>query len=368
VTDIEQGSHRTEEFSGREEERQMTTERKSLAPRVTRRTLVASAAAFSLIGGLRVSRAQALEPISVRVDFAPWGVHAAVHLAKQKGWFKDAGLDVDLQDGTGTLNTINLVGAGRSDVGLVQLGPMAIGRSTGVPVKSFAGFLRKVDLAILVDAEKGPKDAKDLAGLKIACFAGSTAAPFIDVFLHRLGFERGEGPKKVNFVMVSPPSMVSTYASGGADGFMSLKEFGEPLVMKTRPARSFLAANYGIAYPSYGLMATEETISKRADALRRLNQTQSRAWAYIFADPAHVDEAAKAIIANRPNSQLDPDILKAQIVQCGEFFDTPNTKGKPIGWQAPEDWKLAVASMTEAGLLRETLPPEAFFTNDLVGS
>ena len=347
----------------------MTTEKKSLAPRITRRALVAGASAVALTGVLRMSRAQAaLESISVRVDFAPWGVHAALHLAKQKGWFKEAGLDVDLQDGTGTLNTINLVGAGRSDVGLVQLGPAAIGRSNGVPVKSIAGFLRKVDLAILVDADKGPKDAKDLAGLKIACFAGSTAAPFIDVFLHRLGFERGEGPKKVNFVMVSPPSMVSTYASGGADGFMSLKEFGEPLVMKTRPARSFLAANYGIAYPSYGLMTTEETISKRADALRRLNQTQSRAWGYILADSAHIDEAAQAIIANRPNSQLDPEILRAQIAQSGEFFDTPNTKGKPIGWQSPEDWKLAVASMTEAGLLKETLPPDAFFTNDLIGS
>ena len=128
--------------------------------------------------------------------------------------------------------------------------------------------------------------------------------------------------------------MVSTYASGGADGFMSLKEFGEPLVMKSRPARSFLAANYGIAYPSYGFIATEETISKRAAALRKLNSTQSRAWAYIFADPAHVDESVKAIIANRPNNQLDPDLLKGQVTQCGEFFDTPNTKGKPIGWQA----------------------------------
>jgi len=349
------------------EERHMTIQTTLLAKPVTRRTFVASAAALSL-GGMRMTRAQVLEPLSVRFDFAPWGVHAGLHLAQQKGWFKEVGLNVDLQDGTGTLNTINLVGAGRSDVGLVQLGPMAIGKSNGVPVKSFAGFLRKVDLAIMVDAEKGPKDPKGLAGLKIVCFAGSTAAPFIDVFLKRLGFERGEGPNKVNFVMVSPTSMVATYASGGADGFMSLKEFGEPLVMKTRPARSFLAANYGIAYPSYGLMATEETISKKADALRRLNQTQIRAWTYIFADPAHVDEAAKAIIADRPNNQLDPDMLKAQITQCQEFFDTPNTKGRSIGWQAPEDWKLAIASMTEAGLLKGTLAPEACFTNDLIGS
>src|SRR5665213_2332692 len=125
--------------------------------------------------------------------------------------------------------------------------------------------------------------------------------------------------------MVSPPSMVSSYASGGADGFISLKEFGEPLVMKVRPARSFLAADVGIAYPSYGLMATDDTIAKRPDALHKLAVSQVRAWTYIFADQAHIKEAVQAIIANRPNSQLDPDVLSAQVEQCRAFFDTPNT-------------------------------------------
>jgi NitT/TauT family transport system substrate-binding protein len=332
---------------------------------ISRRTLVVSAAAASIFGP-SILKASPLEPISVRVDFAPWGVHAGLHLAQKKGWFAQAGLDVDLQDGTGTLNTINLVGAGRSDVGLVQLGPMAIGRSSGVPVKSFAGFLRKIDLAILVDAESGPKTPADLAGRKIVCFAGSTAAPFIDVFLRRLGLERGEGPKQVNFVMVSPPSMVATYASGGADGFMSLKEFGEPLVMKTRPARSFVAADYGIAYPSYGLMATDDTIEKRSSALKKLTETQVRAWTYIFADDKNIDEAADAIIAQRPNNQLDRDVLKLQIAQSREFLDTPNTQGHPLGWQSGEDWKLAAKSMTEAGVLKSELPVESFFTNALV--
>lgn len=344
-----------------------TNGRATLGKGPSRRTFVASSAAFSLFGP-SIVRAQSLESISVRVDFAPWGVHAPLHLAQKKGWFAEAGLDVDLQDGTGTLNTINLVGAGRSDVGLVQLGPMAIGRSSGVPVKSFAGFLRKVDLAIMVDAEKGPKNPADLAGCKIVCFAGSTAAPFIDVFVRRLGLERGEGGKQVNFVMVSPPSMVATYASGGADGFMSLKEFGEPLVMKTRPARSFLAADHGISYPSYGLIATDDTIQKRSAALKKLTETQIRAWAYILASDSNLDEAVDAIIAQRPNSQLDKAVLKAQVAQCREFLDTPHTQGHPLGWQAAEDWQLAVKSMLEAGVLKSELPLESLFTNDLVGT
>ena len=333
---------------------------------LTRRVLVGSMLAAPFVA--RSGPAFAADHLSVRVDFAPWGVHSALHLSKVKGWFKKDGLDIDLQDGTGTLNTINLVAAGRVDVGLVQLGPMAIARGKGLPVTSFAGFLRKGDLAVLVDAKNGPKSAKELAGKKITCFANSPWAPFIDNYLKRVGLARGQGPDKVNVVMVSPAAMVPTYVARNADGFMSLSEFGEPYVEKTRPARSFLAADVGIAFPSYGLIATEETLGKRKDALGRLAVNQAKSWKYIFESPAHIDEAVQAIITDRPNKQLNPAILKGQTTLCQAFFNTPNTRGKPIGWQSAKDWKLAVASMAEAGLVKADANIADFYTNDLIGS
>lgn len=317
---------------------------------------------------LRGRAAFADEALSIRVDFIPWGVHSALHLSSAKGWFKAEGLGVDLQDGTGTLNTINLVAAGNVDVGLVQLGPMAIARANGLPVTSFAGFLRKGDLAVLVDAQAGPRTARELAGKKIVCFANSPWAPFIDSYLKRIGLGRGEGPGRVNVVMVSPAAMATTYAAGAADGFMSLKEFGEPYVEATRPARSFLAADVGIMFPSYGLIATEATLAKRKDALAKIAASQSRAWEYIFADPAHLDEAVQAVMTARPNKQLDPAIIKKQTALCKEFFDTPHTNGKPIGWQSVEDWTEALASMAEAGVLKSDVKIADCYTNDLVKS
>ncbi len=168
--------------------------------------------------------------------------------------------------------------------------------------------------------------------------------------------------------MVSPAAMVPTYAAGSADGFMSLKEFGEPYVETTRPAHSFLAADVGIMFPSYGLIATEATLAKRKDELAKLAANQGRAWEYIFADPAHIDEAVQAIITDRPNKQLKPAILKGQTAMCKEFFSTPNTKGKPMGWQSADDWKQAVASMAEAGLIKPDVKIADFYTNDLIKS
>src|SRR5258708_6517589 len=134
---------------------------------LTRRALLGTMAAFPLIGQTRFARAQAAEALSVRVDFAPWGVHAALHLAQAKGWLKEDNLAVDIQDGTGTLSTINLVAAGKVDVGFVQLGPMAIAPASGLPIKSFAGYLRTGALARVVYSLNGPITTNDLAGKKI---------------------------------------------------------------------------------------------------------------------------------------------------------------------------------------------------------
>lgn len=345
----------------------MTIDRKYPArSALTRRALLGTIAALPLIGHGRHAHAAAPDALGVRVDFAPWGVHAALHLAQAKGWFKDDNLAVDIQDGTGTLSTINLVAAGKVDVGFVQLGPMAIAQSSGLAVKSFAGYLRKGDLAVMVDAAKGLKTAKDLAGKKIVCFANSPWAPFVDQYIKNIGLTKGTGAGEVNVVMVSPAAMVSTYASGDADGFMSLQEFGEPLVMGVRPAHSFLAADVGIAFPSYGLMATDDSLGKRGDALKRLSANQTRAWTYIYEKPEHLDEAVAAMMAQRADKQLDAKVLKAQLVLSRDFLGTPNTAGKPMGWQAAADWQLAVRSMSDAGLIKANAKVDDFFTNDLI--
>src|SRR5262249_40859284 len=60
-------------------------------------------AAITMLAGAHAP-AFAQDKLSVRLDFSPWGVQAAMHLAKNKGWFKDANLDIDVQDGRGSGN------------------------------------------------------------------------------------------------------------------------------------------------------------------------------------------------------------------------------------------------------------------------
>ena len=317
-------------------------------------------AATVLLGTLAAGAAGAQEKLSVRLDFSPWGVHAAMHLANEKGWFKAEGLEVDVQDGRGSGNTLQLVNAGQVDVGQIQVGLIGQARANGATVKSIAGFSKKTDLAVLVDRDSPIKTVKDFAGKTVVVFAASPWAPFVDAWLNSGGMDK----QKVNVMFVDPAALWGTYTAKRADGLMSTVGSALPVAEGPRPSKVVLASDAGINFPSYGLVATEKTLAERKPALKKLVAVQQKAWAHLAS--GKIDDGVQAIVKQRPDAKLNPAVLAEQIKLTIEYFDTENTKGKPIGWQSEKDWAAALASLVSAGAIKEGAKPADFYTNELV--
>ena len=313
---------------------------------------------FALAAGA-ILPASAADKLSVRLDFSPWGVQAAMHLAQSKGWFKDAGLDVDIQDGRGSGNTIQLVNAGQADVGQVQVGLVGSARAKGATIKSIATFQRRTDLCILVDKGAPINKVADLRGKTVVVFAASPWAPFIDVYLKTGGLTRDD--LKVD--VVDPAALWGTYFAKRADGLMSTVGSALPIAEQSRPSKCLLASDENIAFPSYGLVAREDTIASKGPALHKLIQIEQRAWQALRENPK---DGVKAMLAERPDARLDEKILLGQIKLTLDYFDTPASKGKPIGWQAKEDWEAALKSMEAAGVVNAGWNVSDYYTNALV--
>jgi NitT/TauT family transport system substrate-binding protein len=294
----------------------------------------------------------AAERITVMTDFPMNSNHAALHLAAVKGWFKAADLDVEIQDGRGSTATAQLVGAGQIDVGYIGLGSVMRAREAGLPIKSFSGMVRKGDLGLIYDEKLGITGPKDLAGRKILCFAGSVWTPFIRQFLTAAGVQ----PDSVTIINVDVNAMFAAYMSGTGDGILTQAPWGLGLVAAKRPSRAFIAADYGLIFPSYGLVARETDIKARAVAFAKLAGAINRAWDYIAA--GHEDEAILAERQNRPDMRFDTEIVKQQIIAYEAHLYTPNTKGRPIGWQSEEDWREAIETAHRAGLIRAGHRPD----------
>ncbi len=324
------------------------------------RMLAVVAVLASALAGLSIhAPAVAQDKLTVRLDFSPWGVQAAMHLAKNKGWFKEANLDIDVQDGRGSGNTVQLVNAGQVDVGQVQVGLVGSARTQGAAIKSIATFQRKTDLCILVDRDSPMKSVADLKDKTVVVFAASPWAPFIDLYLKSGGMTRDT--VKVDFV--DPAALWGTYTAKRADGLMSTVGSALPVAEGPRPSKCLLASDAGIAFPSYGLVAREDTIAAKGAALKRLIQVQQKAWTHL---KSNIDDGVAAMIAERPDAKLNADVLRGQIKLTIEYFDTPASAGKPIGWQAKEDWEAALKSMEAAGVVKAGWKAEDYFTNSLV--
>ena len=195
--------------------------------------------AAALVSAAGSAFSQGLERLTIRLDWVPWGVHAPIHLANQKGWFKAAGIEVDVEDGNGSVTTAQLVGSSKFDVGHASLAPMIIARDKGLEVKAIASFMRKNDIGLLIPKDSPIKSPKDLLGKKVIFTAGSLEAPFLDTFFSAGGLKR----EQVELVAVDAASKVPSYIAGRGDGVFSTVPFVLPAVATNRTSDALLFAD-----------------------------------------------------------------------------------------------------------------------------
>lgn len=327
-----------------------------------RRLQLTTLAAFlvSIFAVFQGAAASAADRIAVRLDWTPWGSHGAFHLAAEKGVFAKHGLDVTIDDGNGSVATVQIVGNGEYDIGHAALAPMAIARSKGLPVTAIAGFVRQNDIGLLVPKDSGIKTPADLRGKKIAFTAGSLETPFIDRFLAAGKLTRND----VELLNVDAAGKAGAYMFGRADAAFSSVPFFLAVVAAQRPSTSLDFTDYGLKFPSFGLFATEKTIAAKRDQLRRFVSVVAGTWTYIL--NGHEDEAVAAIIKARPQAKLNPAILREQLESVKKFLFTPATKDKPFGTMAASDWSSAIRILSEGGLVNGNVDPSAVFTNDFI--
>jgi NitT/TauT family transport system substrate-binding protein len=305
--------------------------------------------------------AAAEEKLSVRLDFLPYGPHAAFYLALEKGWFREQGIAPTFDDGTGSPVTIQLVDAGQYDLGYASFASAMVARDNGMQVKAIAGALRKSDLGVVVDAGGSIHTPKDLEGKVIYYSPSSVETLFIDTWFKKNGVDKA----KVNLTSIDIRTKVSTYMGGSGDGFLG------PVAVYTirqnipRLSRAVTFADYGLPLPGFGLVASDAAMKAKGNAITGFIEAWQKAWAGIQ-DRTMLDEAVAAMLKNRPHAGLDPVNLRQQIDAVIPYISTPNTEGKPLLWQSPEDWAAGLKAGEEAGIIKPGANPSDFFTNGFV--
>lgn len=235
-----------------------------------------------------------------------------VDVAIQKGYFEDAGLDIEfVAFQTGREGFEAMVG-GQVDITFMAEFPAAVGALTGQDFAVVGDLARFTGSRVIVDTASGEAAApSDLAGKRIGTTIGTNVNFYLEEILKDAGIS-------AEIVGVAPPDLVPALARGDLDAIVPFPTF-------YAAAREALGDNYGeLRAPGYQvhyiLAATPEMTGERAEVLEAFMGALARADADVVADPA----AAMEAVAASMQGAMTPEALAAmwQDVEIGLKLDT----------------------------------------------
>ena len=95
----------------------------------------------------------AQQKFQFRLNWTLYGEHAPFFVARDKGFYREEGLDVEIQEGSGSTTVSQLVANATSPVAYVDAATMMRGVSNGMPIKAVGVTLQQSPMAFIYRAD-----------------------------------------------------------------------------------------------------------------------------------------------------------------------------------------------------------------------
>lgn len=301
--------------------------------------------------------ALAQDKVSLRLNWYLGGLHVPFYYGKERGFYSAEGIDLTINEGRGSANTVQVVAAGSDTFGLADSSSVILTAAKGADVKSVMSLLNTTGFSVVSLAEANIKTPKDLEGKKVAVTPGDPLGQLLQAVCKANNVDCA----KIGMIQVDPAAKVVTVLEkkadallGGADDqyFLIKYKGGNPAAMKY--------ADWGANIVGMTILTTGDTIKKNPDLVKRFVRATQKSWEESKKNPgAAVDAAMKAKPDLNRQSTLD------QLMVDIELLDSKNSKGK-IGWGAQQDWDQTLTILKNYRDLSTDKTWTTFHTNEFL--
>ena len=303
------------------------------------------AAAALVAALLAAAPAPAAERVTVLLDWFVNPDHGPLVVARDKGFFADEGLEVELIAPADPNDPPKLVAAGRADVAVSYQPQLHIQVAEGLPLRRFATLVA-TPLNCLVVLEDSPvRGIADLAGRKV----GFSVGGFEDALLGAMLAGVGLGIDDVTLINVNfslSPSIVSGQVDAVIGAFRNFEL--NQMDLAGHPGRAFYVEEHGV--PAYDELIMVAHAERAGDAkFAALTRALERGVQYLVNHPA---ESWALFIEAYP--ELDDDLNRLA------WRDTlPRFALRPAALDRGRYARFA-SFLAEQGLIAEALPADAY--------
>jgi NitT/TauT family transport system substrate-binding protein len=288
-------------------------------------SMIAAIAAF----GLPLATAHAADKVTIQLKWVAQAQFAGYFVAKDKGFYKDAGLDVTINPGGPDVAPPQVIAGGGADV-VVDWMPSALAsREKGVPLVNISQTFKHSGLELVCRKDTGIKTPEDLKGKKVGIWYGGNEYPFLN-WMSKLGLSTDGGPTGVT--IIKQGFNVDPILQKQADcvSAMTYNEYWQVIDGGYKPI-DLVVFNYekeGVSTLEDGLYAMEPKLKDPAfvEKMAKFVKASVKGWDYA---KAHEDEAVKIILATDTTGSKTEKDQKRMMGEIGKLLASGNEELDP---------------------------------------
>jgi NitT/TauT family transport system substrate-binding protein len=308
---------------------------------------------FAAVGGAHAF-AQAPVKVKIRLDWKGGAQHAPFYLGKQRGFFKEEGIDLDVISGSGSSDTIKQVGSKAVEFGLVDALVLVQGTQQRVPAKSIAAYYQRTPIVLISPKAKPVTDPKQLLeGIKLGSKKGSATFQGLVALLSANGIQL-EQIKLVDIGFGVQPLLVKQ-----VDAIMGFS-MNEPVEAESggMPVTLMPISNYGVNTYGLTIVSHPELMQQKPALVKAFMKATLRAVAETMKDPAGAIAAVKAAV-DETDVKREAKVLEQTI----PYWKSKETEEGGFGWQTEQRWRDTIEVARKLGLIETTLKTEDVYAN-----
>lgn len=246
-----------------------------------------------------------MDTVTFRLNWVQNYNQLPMTVADAQGFYADECLEVDIQGGQGSGDTVQVVGTGAAPIGIADTVAILQGQANDLPVTGVAVVWRNNAFAVLIRPDAVGSDQptpEDLYGLTHG--AVTTGSPYI--FWNAFVNEQGLDASQITEVSISPPGYAEL-AQGSVDFITNFR--AAQFILEDQDVETLLleAADYGQEGYGLAILANSDWLAEEGsdDILTRFLRASARGMMW---SGNHPEEAIEILgeFNPRPQSELRP--------------------------------------------------------------
>ncbi len=284
-----------------------------------KKTIFAAATLAALLAG--ATGADAADALKLKLKWVPQAQFAGYYVAAQKGYYKDAGLDVTIDAAATDVTPVQALVGGTADVVVDWVADALSSREKGIELVNIAQPFKGSALQLTCRKDMGITSTADFKGKTLGVWFGGNEYPFY-AFMTKLGLTTNGGADGVTVLKQGFNVDPLLQKQAACVSTMTYNEYGQVLDGGLKPD-DLVVFNYldqGVGMMEDGLYVMQDKLAdpKFKDVLTRFVKASMKGWADAVKDP---DAAAQIVVDSDPTGAATLDHQKYMMGEVAKLID-----------------------------------------------